>query len=342
MEKQAKRRKIQADPLTMLCNDVLCLIFLHISGSDFKKLFEVSRSWNLRLFRSPAAMKKIKLVFPNARGSNLNFITNLKDFVQTISKSERIYENIRFEIKNIVKWKKKLQLLKKFSSTIVYMEVDYKVSLTAKHDQNLSFIFPNLKTMKITEQVNSEFIGNLIVAAPKLRKLEITQLEDSFSISTQRSINKNTSIKELTLLYTDFESDFCPSSLTYFKYCGKLSEYPMFWADYEIMDYLENSLDTLTTLSLFEVGTDIVVFILTKLPSLKTLEFKDSFGYIQEIEDLENFCITTVRIKETLNSFKQQILKCLKNLLCFCCQENFSTVWFKRSSPTEQTWEKSI
>jgi hypothetical protein len=338
MENQAKRLKLQADPLSVLCEDVLYLIFQHFDDrfTTFN-IFEVSKSWNLRLSQSAAAMRKIKLVFPNTLGSYPGYAKSVSDFVGTLSKSKRMYRNVEFEITNIAKWKRKMQLLERFSSTIVEMDVNYKVSRTAKHDQSVGFTFPNLTSIEITEQVYSEFIGNLIVASPKLEK--VVFCNSITSGRTLGSIEKNTSVKKLTMLNTGLTPNFCPSSLTNFKFSYKPLE--NYKEELRLEDWLANSFDTLTTLSLYEIQTESVFFILTKLPALKTLEFWRAQGEKEEIADLKNFNITTVKMVRELNPFTQQLLECLKSLLSYSCKENFSTVCFKRSSPTEKTWEKS-
>jgi hypothetical protein len=111
--------RIVFDPIKVIREPWLQdLIFQHLSASDVKNLFTVSKTWNQAASESSKAMSKIELHVSESKGQCRTGSFPLKD-IGMLLKSNRRYQNVVFYSAYRTNFDQKILILERFSKSLV-------------------------------------------------------------------------------------------------------------------------------------------------------------------------------------------------------------------------------
>jgi hypothetical protein len=191
---RAKRLKLQheadraneivIDPIEVIREPLLQdLIFQHLSGSEVKNLFTVSKTWNQAASESSKAMSKIMLEVIECEIYSLA-ITR-KDIGMLLN-SNRRYQNVFFWFLYKTNFDRKILLLERFSQSLVDLEYSGGPR-TANSTFSSELQFPKLEKLAVESDSEQQII-KVLQGATALKEL---QLEYYSSIPCLMSVSSS-------------------------------------------------------------------------------------------------------------------------------------------------------
>jgi hypothetical protein len=153
-------KEIVIDPIEVIREPLLQdLIFQHLSGSDVKNLFTVSKTWNQAASESSKAMSKIELHVSESGDRLATGSFPLKD-IKILLNSNRRYQHARFWLRRETNINRKLLLLERFSPSLVGLEY-FCDTETANSTANSEWNFPKLEWLYMSTFSEHQSIGVL-------------------------------------------------------------------------------------------------------------------------------------------------------------------------------------
>jgi hypothetical protein len=295
----------QPDPFSVVHSDIYDLIIQHFKVNDIKQLTTVSKDWNRIIGGSSAALKRIML--------------NVDDFLSTkptrskftaLLNSNRKYQNLSILLDSGANLKRKLMVLLKFSSTLVYLHVHGD---SDGMEKNLPAIlsFPKLEILT-TLSISVSFAKNILKDADGLKILSI-HLRNPNDVDEEffEILKNKKALKKLGLdVLRDFPS-FGSSQKQKFKltslYISNLAD-----VNSNFKAFVLSMADTLTTLDVCFSHPDDALLI-QKLPALKTLKIFEHCedGLLESYEP--NTSIEILELKQ-VNTAPPEFLESFKSV----------------------------
>jgi hypothetical protein len=220
LQHEAERAdEIVIDPIEVIREPWLQdLIFQHLTGSDVKNLFTVSKTWNQAASESSKALSKIKLNIIEYE----SYSGIARESIRMLLNSNRRYQNAAFCFVRKTNFDRKILLLERFSPSLV--DLNFSVGpRTAKFEFNSELHFPKLEKLDI-ETSSKQTIGVLQGATvlkelrfPDSSMLELMAVSSSL---TTLEISRECSKEGFEYILTAFPSlkkfrvkEFSPSFL---------------------------------------------------------------------------------------------------------------------------------
>jgi hypothetical protein len=154
--------KFVMDPIEVIREPLLQdLIFQHLSASEVKNLFTVSKTWNQAASESRKAMSKIKLKVKDCKnrygtGTGSIPFKNMKILLN----SNRQYQNASFFFAFKTNFNRKIQLVERFSPSLVGLEY-FCDTETANSTFSSGLNFPKLEKLATYTVSEQQTIGVL-------------------------------------------------------------------------------------------------------------------------------------------------------------------------------------
>jgi hypothetical protein len=174
--------RVEIDPMEVIREPHLQdLIFQHLSGSDVKNIFILSKTWNQAASESSKAMSKITLKIVDYKKRIPS-----KD-VTLLLKSNRKYQNADIHLDCKTDINRKELLVKKFVSVI---NLEYAGYLRFDMDM-LMLLNSRLQSLKINNYYcDKKELGYILTAFPVLQKLGVSHLYQSVGNINNQSITE--------------------------------------------------------------------------------------------------------------------------------------------------------
>jgi len=160
------------DPFLIVNEELHDLICQHFTGKEAMELSTVSKQWNFNIGVSPAAMKKIMLVY------DLRPWKSSSRDVTPILTSQRRYYNVKLKGLSIPRrtpsCSDQLQVVEKISGSVKDLEV------VASTIGDIGLKFPKLQVLKFCYEMSWSSIRSILngITASKLKVLEMGKIED--------------------------------------------------------------------------------------------------------------------------------------------------------------------
>jgi hypothetical protein len=225
MKNPQKRIKLSAevedsslDPFKYLHEDVHKLIYHHLDYEDVLTLFSVSPvspKWNRQTSESPAAMKKIKFVFSDKSSTSAS-----PRRVTAMLKSQRNYQNFKGTFRYSSNIDRKLLLLKRFSHSLVNLEV-VALLIDLSHHFPANLNFPKLKSLdvessnRVKDEKNIAF--ELFKNAPNIKKLTTFKVWNKNADKMLKCLMEKSELQELKFFNTTRKDVFHDFSMQHSK-----------------------------------------------------------------------------------------------------------------------------
>jgi hypothetical protein len=297
------------DPLQNLHEHNHSLILQHLKNDELLNICLVSPKWNEIISNSPDFLRKFKFGF-----SQIPWTDDWPDKTLELLK-RRKYRHVNGHFIYMTIAVKVLKLLEKSSMAPVELDVaiDSENGFYGRCPLE-SFKFPSVETLNVQHVLSSALKTNLIVSAPRLKKLSIDSIMSADLIKCVKSLKD---LKDLEL-YGLREYLFKQNSLHTAKFSlrslkitdsSKLSKE----SSTNFKEFLKKMANSLVSLQMDHSYLEDIEVIFNRMPKLRRVTMRIIREDCSSLQLAPNRCIREMRIIDLSETFKRIILT-LKHL----------------------------